>query len=381
MMNKYEIGAYYFPNWHVDPGVEKHRGPGWTEWELLKAAIPHFEGHQQPKVPLWGYEDESNPVVMAKKIDAAAKNGLTSFIFDWYWYEGKPLLGKCLEKGFMGADNSDQLKFAIMWCNHNWVDVFPHKRCNPYPLLYPSIQTEEEFVKMTDYIIKNYFSHSSYWVIDGGKYFSIYDLPMFVEGMGGVDNTKRILKEFRERVRNEGLGELHINAVRTDGQILRENGGIELSIDMLKDMGFDSFTTYAWALFVQPTFPTGKYIDQLDKIKNITKRLTAHTPIPYYPNVSMGWDSCPRCVQTDVLELVGYPYGAVMETSPEDFKAGLQWAKDYLDNSDLQTKMFVINAWNEWTEGSYLEPDMISGMGYLEAIKDVFVDKDEFVNI
>jgi len=31
-----------------------------------------------------------------------------------------------------------------------------------------------------------------------------------------------------------------------------------------------------------------------------------------------------------------------------------------------------INCWNEWTEGSYLEPDIIHKMGYLNAVKDVF---------
>lgn len=37
-----------------------------------------------------------------------------------------------------------------------------------------------------------------------------------------------------------------------------------------------------------------------------------------------------------------------------------------------QPKIMTINAWNEWTEGSYLEPDTVQGLGYLAAIQATF---------
>ena len=95
--NEYEIAVYYFPDYHEDERNNVWHGPGWTEWELMKRAEPRFEGHQQPKIPLWGYEDEADPMVMAKKIDAAADHGITSFVFDWYWYEDGPYLQRDLE--------------------------------------------------------------------------------------------------------------------------------------------------------------------------------------------------------------------------------------------------------------------------------------------
>ena len=88
MKNSIQTAAYYFPNYHVDPRNEKIHGTGWTEWELMKHATPRFPGHDQPKVPLWGYEDEADPVAMAKIMDAAADHGIDAFVFDWYWYEG-----------------------------------------------------------------------------------------------------------------------------------------------------------------------------------------------------------------------------------------------------------------------------------------------------
>ena len=71
MMKRKNIFAYYFPNWHVDALNEKWHGRGWTEWEVVKCARARFEGHAQPKVPLWGYEDEADPRIMEKKIRTA----------------------------------------------------------------------------------------------------------------------------------------------------------------------------------------------------------------------------------------------------------------------------------------------------------------------
>ena len=82
MRKKIKVYSYYFPNWHADARNEKWHGKGWTEWEVTKCARPRFEGHHQPRIPLWGYEDESDPKVMEKKIATALKYGIDGFIFD-----------------------------------------------------------------------------------------------------------------------------------------------------------------------------------------------------------------------------------------------------------------------------------------------------------
>ena len=81
-MKRYKVGAYYFPNYHVDPRNERVHGPGWSEWELVKRATPRFPDHQQPNEPARGYLDEADSEVMSRKLITAAENGVDYFIFD-----------------------------------------------------------------------------------------------------------------------------------------------------------------------------------------------------------------------------------------------------------------------------------------------------------
>ena len=173
---RYEVAAYYFPGYHPDPRCDRWHGTGWTEWELVKRAEARFPGHDQPKTPLWGYEDESEPEAMARKIDAAADHGLTAFLFDWYWYDNSPFLNGALDRGYLGAHNNDRLKFALMWANHDWVDIHPAVRNGPPRVLVPGAQPRAHFEAATDHIVERYLRHPSYWRLDGRAYFSFYEL-------------------------------------------------------------------------------------------------------------------------------------------------------------------------------------------------------------
>ncbi len=95
--------------------------------------------------------------------------------------------------------------------------------------------------------------------------------------------------------------------------------------------------------------------------------------LPYFPNVSVGWDSSPRTVQSDRFVLQGYPYTPVLgDVGPVEFKKALESARAFFEKGRTRPPVLSINSWNEWTEGSYLEPDTRHGSGYLDAIREVF---------
>jgi hypothetical protein len=388
----YTITAYYWPDYHVDPWNEKWFGPGWTEWELIKWARPRFAAHDQPKVPLWGYEDESDPRVMARKIDTAAKYGVDVLLFDWQYYNNGTFLRAALDKGFLGAPNNRKVKFALMWANHDMPDVFPAKSYQSYPdisILIPGEVTRETFDKMVDEIIAKYFKHPSYWLVDGCPHFSIYDLNTLVKGLGGLEKTRQALADFRAKTKAAGFPDLHLDVMLRFDHILTEGSTLVLANDVgassaeeqnrvASELGIKSLSSYTWLHGVTlANWPTTPYVSVRERAMEYWHTATKTFSVPYYPNVTCGWDSTSRIVSSDIYMNKGYPHmPVIVGNTPVEFKTSLQEVKKFLDASGSKQKIFSINSWNEWTEGSYLEPDKTNGFGFLEAIKEVFGGKN-----
>lgn len=80
-------------------------------------------GHYWDRKPLWGYVNEADPAVMSMEIEQATRHGVNVFIFDWYWYDGRPFMETTLDNGFLKAGNVDKMRFYLMWANH---DVLNH---------------------------------------------------------------------------------------------------------------------------------------------------------------------------------------------------------------------------------------------------------------
>ncbi len=370
----YQIAAYYFPEYHPDPRNDRWHAPGWTEWELIRRAEPRFPGHQQPKAPLWGYQDESDPAVMAQKIDAAADHGLTSFIFDWYWHEQGPFLNGALDRGFLGAPNNERLQFALMWANHDWINLFPAKRSVPAHIFTPGAVSRAAFEAATDHMVRHYFGHPSYWRIDGRPYFSVYELQRLIQGLGGIDEARATLESFRAKVRAAGQGDLHLNAIVWGLELLPGELAMDEPDTLLTTLGFDSVTSYVWIHHARfDAFPAVPYPHYARRAAEDWDRYTRRFALPYYPNVTMGWDPSPRTVQSDSYDDDGYPFTAILTgNTPAEFGRALERARAFLDEGRTSPPILTVNAWNEWTEGSYLEPDTLHGLGYLEQIKRVF---------
>ncbi len=370
--------AYYFPNWHVDPRNEQWHGPGWTEWEVMKYARPRFEGHRQPRVPLWGYEDESDPAVMAKKIDAAVTHGIDGFIWDWYWFNDGGYRLRALDEGFLGAPNCDRAKFGIMWCNHDPVWVHPQGVHTGWQPLMSGDLTVQGFYEGTQHCIEHYFPRPNYLRTAAGKiWFCIYSMGKFVGNMGGVQGARIVLEDFRARVRAAGLGELDLCSVAES--IPGFSGGDTAKANaMIAGLGIDSLISHACVNIKEDEslpFPHRPYSAMMDATRRMFTDFTARSPVPYSLNVREGHDHSARTIPSESFGNYGGNFQRIVnDNTPALVEQILREAKTF--HQEKGTGEFItIYSWNEWTEGGYLEPDTEYGYGWLDAVKNVFGER------
>jgi len=367
------VACYYFGNYHVDARNVGVHGPGWTEWELVRRATPRFPGHVQPNVPAWGYTDEADPAVMARKIDAAADHGIDAFIFDWYWYDDGPFLQRCLDEGYLQAPNHRRVPFCCMWANHDWTNIHPCGLHSGREKLYRGKVTPETFERITARFVELYFRHPAHLRLDGCPYFSIYDLTRFIESFGSLAATQAAIRAFRQKTVAAGFPGLHLNAVVWGRTILPGETQPTDTRQLVCDLGFDSTTSYVWVHHAGlDRSPTTPYEVVRDRYFAHWEQMVRTYPMPYFPNVTMGWDSSPRTIQSEVWQPIGYPFtNCIGGNTPAAFREALRLTRDRL-RALGGPQMLNINCWNEWTEGSYLEPDTRSGLAYLEAVREVF---------
>ncbi len=372
-MKKHEIYAWYFPNWHVDARNVEWHGEGWTEWEVVKCARPRFAGHKQPQVPIWGYGDESDPRVMEHKIDAAKKAGIDGFLWDMYWFEDGPYRLDALEKGFFGAKNSDDFKIALMWCNHDPIYAHPATPRHRHDPLMVGDMTYEGFLRFSDYCIERVFPRKNYIRVDGKLYFVFWDLPKFVRNFGGTRGARRVIDDFRNRVREAGLGEMYIATIfyLCPGYF---EGDRETCNSFLRELGIDGAVRYGTNC-EDKSFPEYPYVDFMNDVTSAFASDTAFLDIPTEITVTNGWDSSPRTLQSDTYRKLGFPYCPVTTgKNPDIFRAALQKARDFMESDAFTGHFLTIATFNEWTEGNHIEPDAEYGTGYLDAIAEVFLD-------
>lgn len=366
-----DVAAIYFPSWHEDDHYSSWYGEGWNEWKLIDSNPERFPGHNRVKPAKdWGYYDECDPKVMARQIDIARAHGVNVFIFDWYYYSGVQILQRPVEETLPKTPNKNDIKYALMWADHTWVNYYPYPYDGPVNWLLPIRHSPKNFDRVMQLCIERHFNQPNYWRVknaDGkeGVYFSLFGPEGFIDQLGGPAKAKAVLDAAREKVRKAGLGEIHFAAFT----------GIPASVPNMKAVGFDSMTSYNVTTMSSKLDVTKTPFEEYDAFVQRHESYWDNMDtglLPYGPVATVGWDATPRW-EKDVPfppQKTHYPYTpTVINNTPEKFGDLVRRALKHMDGSKLTPPALFINSWNEWTEGGPLLPQEKYGDGYLRELK------------
>lgn len=369
MKQKIDVAAYIWPSYTgKEPRSRIFWPEGIGEWETVQRAMPKFEGHTWPRTPLWGYQDEADPAVMEMQIEQALSYGVNTFIYDWYWYDGRPFLEQCLDDGFLKAKNNEKMKFFLMWANHD-ANYLWDRRLSSSDLrstvVWQGKTSPSDFYVVGKRWLEQYFTRPNYYKIDGKPLISIYDLSNLIQSLGSIEATKEAMLWLNEEAKKYDLPGVHFQVIH-QGAATKNLSGIDgqaASESLIGELPFSSITHYQ---FCHMTDIDRTFADTLPDVIAEWSRLSDTFDADYFPHVSIGWDNNPRHTTL-------FRPRILRDNTPEVFEDALRQALVFAEKHG--SPMITVNSWNEWTEGSYLLPDDLHGYGYLEAVRRVVLQE------
>jgi lipopolysaccharide biosynthesis protein len=352
--------AFLLPQFHTIPENDAWWGEGFTEWTNVRKARPMFPGHYQPRVPANGrYYNLLDPQTQDWQASIAKEHGVYGFCYYHYWFAGKRLLEKPSE--LMLARGKPDMPFCLAWANEPWTRAWDG---GDREVLMPQEYGDEADWDRHFECLLRYFQDPRYIRVDGKPLFLIYR-------SGSIPVAEPMLRRWRQLAQQAGLPGLHIVSMLTAfARDTRETlydafAEFEPAYSFVqprpfwwrkKERFFRKYRKWNQILFNRVVGPINGY-DYPSLWKSIVNRPVRPN---VYPGAFVDWDNTPR----RSLDRAIVMRNASPQVFTSCFKAQVRKA------ADAQSPFLFINAWNEWAEGTYLEPDEGRGMVYLEAIRD-----------
>lgn len=352
------VAAYVYPGWHPIPERDASFHPGFTEWELVEACRPRFDGHHQPRVPRLGAYDDRDPVEVARRVELALAHGIDALVYGFFWCRGKRVFQDALDLGLLGSELGRATPFALMWANRMPRRVLPVRRSD-LPVIDPArlVRSDvEDFVRLVDYLAERYFARDNYLRVGGQPYFSIFDSTFFVRELG-FEGAREAISLARRSMEERGLG-LHLAAIDPNAEL----------IGRVAELGFDSVTHYV--LLPEWKGPKLQDYDACARARAAQwAGFAERSGLPYVPSIAPGWDASPRAADFGRERPHKYPWSpVVVGEHPTRFHEAARRAVRFARATRPDEPLVFVASLNEWSEGHYLEPDERFGDGWLDAV-------------
>ncbi len=335
--------AFYLPQYHPIPENDCWWGKGFTEWNNVGRGIPQFTGHYQPKLPgELGYYDLRVPQVRRRQAELAAQYGIFGFCFHFYWFAGKTLLEAPLKD--FAEDESVTLPFCINWANENWTRSWDGLERE---VLIKQSHSEKDDIAFIEHI-SSYLKHRNYIRINTRPLILVYRPSL-------LPDARSTAQRWRKWCRNNGIGEIYLAATHTFEHINPESIGFDAAVEFAPNT-FPLEDIISSAEVANPDF-TGQVFDYRDAIRHAMRY--KKPDYKKFRGICPGWDNDPRKPGNGII---------LANSSPEAYGEWMDLLCDYTkQNFEKEERLVFINAWNEWAEGAYLEPDRKYGYAYLLA--------------
>lgn len=370
--------AFYFPQFHAIPENDAWWGKDFTDWVNVKRAQPQFRGHYQPRVPQHGrYYDQSHKETLAWQIDLARGHGVHGFCHYHYWFDGKQLLDT--PTNIVMQSPEFDLPFCLAWANETWSRRWDGR---DHHILQEQTHRPDKALweRHFEYLFRAW-SDPRAITVDGKPMFLVYRAHR-IQQIGDMFDF------WRELARQRGLPGIYLVSMKQyefpvpevlrhfdatmqfqpfeaiyspdyEGTVLETSKPVA-ALRLLPEKVQDVLRAIRYKLF------SGLTIYDYDMVWKQILKEEREGGIPAFPGAFVDWDNTARYVKRARI---------FKGASPERFEYWLRQLVQATARRPAPEQFIFLNAWNEWAEGTYLEPDERYGSKYLEAVRSCLQDQ------
>jgi hypothetical protein len=336
--------AFYLPQFHPIPENDRWWGTGFTEWTNVTRGRAMFKGHYQPRRPgELGYYDLRVREVRHRQVELARQYGIHGFCYYYYWFSGRRLLEHPLD--LMLADTALDYPFCVCWANENWSRRWDGSEQEVLMEQQHLPDDPERFIRDLVPVLKD------------PRYITVNQAPiLLVYRPAIIPNLPSVIRTWRRTAEEQGIPRLHVCAVQSFGY----RTGLEDGFDAMVEFPPHS-VSIPEVTSRTPGVVSGfkGKIYSYPELVRYSVGLRDGIGLPVYRGVTTGWDNTARR---------GTSGHVFRDASPAHYEVWLRRLLHYTRRHHQgDHRLLFVNAWNEWAEGTYLEPDEKFGYKFLEA--------------
>lgn len=352
-MAQTKIIAFYLPQYHCFKENDEWWGKGFTEWTNTKKAKPIFKNHYQPKTPLnENYYNLLNEETREWQYKIAEEHGIYGFCYYHYWFDGRLLMEKPVE--LMLNDKTD-FPFCLCWANEPWTRTWDGG--NKDVIMPQKYAGETDWENHFNYLLP-FFKSERYIKIDNKPVFVLYR-------SNNIPDCDEMITYWDNKCKEQGFSGIYlVEELNTFQQVPHaQKADAVLNFEPMRSLGKRSYLHKVVDKFISSIFNMRyKCNHNWKNYKSVAKITIKHKKLSkkQFYGFFVNFDNTARKKKNAMI---------IYNNSVETFKKYLR--KQLQLSQKDQSEFLFINAWNEWAEGAYLEPDEKNGYAYLQAVKEV----------